>query len=77
MSLRWETKELRISIDWTYGYVPMLRNQKTKRITVDGSYKAIEGTIEYALDEHMMRTERSKEISFRWKLGLHPNDGKS
>ena len=29
----------------------MLRNQKTKRITVDGSYKAIEGTIEYALDE--------------------------
>ena len=53
-SKQWETKELRISIDWTYGYVPMLRNQKTKRITVDGSYKAIEGTIEYALDEHMM-----------------------
>ena len=24
----------------------------------------------------MMRTERSREISFRWKLGWHPNDGK-
>ena len=54
----------------------MLRNQKNKQITIDRSYKAIEGTIEYALDEHMMRTERSREISFRWKLGLHPNDGK-
>ena len=24
----------------------------------------------------MMRTERTREISFRWKLGWHPNDGK-
>ena len=51
--MRNERKKL-IRIDWTYDYVPMLRNQKNKQITIDRSYKAIEGTIEYALDEHMM-----------------------
>ena len=51
--MRYKRKK-QISIDWTYDYVPMLRNQKNKRITIDRSYKAIEGTIEYALDEHMM-----------------------
>ena len=47
-------RKKRISIDWTYDYFPILRKQKNKRITVDRSYKAIEGTIEYALDEQRM-----------------------
>ena len=51
--MRYKRKK-QISIDWTYDYVPMLRNQKNKRITIDRSYKAIEGTIEYALDEQRM-----------------------
>ena len=33
-----EQKELIMCIDYTYDYVPMLRNQKNKRITVDRTH---------------------------------------